>query len=186
MEMSPLSFLISEWICFLNFIMSAPSLPVVFRHARASGDYRELHQIKIPEAAKLGLPLYGDVKRRTQLDGVSHSGWPGRLVVGVDGIGNVVNSGYLGAEKIKQLIRFGIDAARQLDLLGHLVRSVVKLLFCGDDSKQIDDKCKQDDRDKNEYRCAEVIHIAPVRFQQPADTFEQRITAFQIYKSHQP
>lgn len=178
MEMSPRSFRISERICFLNFIMPAPSLPVVFRHTCAPGHNCEVHQIKIPEAAKLRPSLYSDIKRRTQLDGVSHPRRPRGLVVRVDGIGNVVGSGDLGAEEIKQLICLCVDAAGELDLLGHLVRSVVQLLLRGDDAKQVDDECKQDDRNKNENRCAEVVHIAALRFQQPADTFEQIITAF--------
>ena len=178
MEISPRSFRISEWICFLNFIMPVPSLPVVFRHTCTSGHNCEVYQIKIPEAAKLRPPLYSDIKRRTQLDGVSHPRRPRGLVVCVDGISNVVGSGDLGAEKIKQLICLCVDAARELDLFGHLVCSMIQLLLCRDDTKQIDDECKQDDRNKNENRCAKVVHIAALRFQQPADTFEQIITAF--------
>ena len=61
----------------------------------------------------------------------------------VNGVGNVFCPFNLGAEGIKQLFYFPIDAFGELDLLHYLVCTIIQLLFGGDDAEQVQDKCQE-------------------------------------------
>ncbi len=61
---------------------------------------------------------------------------------------------------MEQGIGLHIGAARELDLLHHLVGAVVELLLRGDDAEQVDDEGQQQYGDEDEYHRAEVVGFA--------------------------
>ena len=145
----------------------------MFADAGAAGHHCDVDQIQIPEAAQLCFTLNGDIERSPELNGPGHSGRCGRLVCGVDGVGYVFRSLNLRAQKFKERIRLAVDATGQLDLLYHLIGCVIQLLFRGDDTEQIDDKCQQDNGDKDEEHRGEIVGLAPFALQCPADFLQE-------------
>jgi hypothetical protein len=89
-----------------------------------------------------------------------------------------------GCRVIEQLIRVGIDAAGELDLLDHLVCGVVQLLFRRDDAKQVDYERKQNHRDKNENDCTEIVGFASIGFQHFAKFFQEESPPLQRAAAH--
>ncbi len=133
--------------------------------ASASGNNCDVHQIEVPEAAQLCPACDGDVEGGPQLDGPAHAGRGGRLVGGVNRVGNVFRPFNLRAEEVKKLLCLSIDASGELDLLHHLVCTVVQFLFGGDDAEQVQDKCQQEHRYEDEHHCTEIVDIAIFTFQ---------------------
>lgn len=74
----------------------------------------------------------------------------------------------LRAQKFKERIRLAVDATGQLDLLYHLIGCVIQLLFRGDDTEQIDDKCQQDNGDKDEEHRGEIVGLTSLALHCPA------------------
>ncbi len=120
--------------------------------AGVPGDNRDVHQVEVPEAAQLCPARYGDVEGGPKLDGPAHAGRGGRLVGGVNGVGNVFRPFNLRAEEVKKLLCLPIDAPGELDLLHHLVCTVVQFLFGGDDAEQVKDECQQKHRYEDEHQ----------------------------------
>lgn len=133
--------------------------------AGAPGDNRDVHQVEVPEAAQLCPACDGDVEGGPQLDGPAHAGRGGRLVGGVNGVGNVFRTFNLGTEEVKKLFCLSIDAPGELDLLHHLVCTVVQFLFGGNDAEQVQDECQQEHRYEDEHHCTEIVDIAMLTFQ---------------------
>lgn len=145
----------------------------MFADAGAAGHHRDVDQIQIPEAAQLCFTLNGDIERSPELNGPGHSGRCGRLVCGVDGVGYVFRSLDLRAQKFKERIRLAVDATGQLDLLYHLIGCVIQLLFRGDDTEQIDDKCQQDNGDKDEEHRGEIVGLTSLALHCPAGFLQE-------------
>ena len=133
--------------------------------ARSSGDNRDVHQVEVPEASQLCPARDGDVKGCAQLDGPAHAGRGGRLVGGVNGIGDIFSPLDLGTEELKKLVGLPVDAAGKLDLLHHLVRTVVQLLFGGDDAEQVQDESQQEHRNEDEHHRTEIVDVPVLIFQ---------------------
>ena len=133
--------------------------------AGASGDNGDVHQVEVPEAAQLCPACDGDVEGGPKLDGPAHAGRGGRHVGGVNGVGNVFRPFNLGAEEVKKLLCLSIDATGKLDLLHHLVCTVVQFLFGGDDAEQVQDECQQDHRYEDEHHRTEIVDITILTFQ---------------------
>ena len=133
--------------------------------AGAPGDNRDVHQVEVPEAAQLCPARDGDVEGGPQLNGPAHAGRGGRLVGGVNRVGNVFRPFNLGAEEVKKLFCLSIDAPGKLDLLHHLVCTVVQFLFGGDDAEQVQDECQQEHRYEDEHYRTEVIDVPTLIFQ---------------------
>lgn len=133
--------------------------------AGAPGNNRDVHQVEVPEAAQLCPARDGDVEGGSQLDGPAHTRWGGRLVGGVNGVGNVFRPFNLRAEEIKKLFCLPINAPGELDLLHHLVCTVVQLLFGGDDAEQVQDECQQEHRYEDEHHRTEIVDITIFPFQ---------------------
>ena len=133
--------------------------------AGASGDNGDVHQVEVPEAAQLCPACDGDVEGGPKLDGPAHAGRGGRLVGGVNGVGNVFRPFNLGAEEVKKLLCLSIDAPGKLDLLHHLVCTVVQFLFGGDDAEQVQDECQQEHRYEDEHHRTEIVDITILTFQ---------------------
>ena len=93
------------------------------------------------------------------------------LIGGVNRIRDVFRALNPGAEKVKHCISFRIDTAGKLYLLYHLVRTVIQLLFRGNNRKQVNNKCQQQNRNKNEYHGTEIICFRPLAAQRDADFF---------------
>lgn len=83
----------------------------MFADACRPGYDIDADQAEVPETAQFCLPLDGDVERAAKLDCLVHPRGSGRLVGGIDGIGDVVGSPDLRAEEIEKLFRLRIDAA---------------------------------------------------------------------------
>ena len=130
-----------------------------------SGDNRDVHQVEVPEASQLCPARDGDVKRGAQLDGPAHAGRGGRLVGGVNGIGDIFSPLDLRTEELKKLICFPVDPSGELDLFHHLVCTVIQLLFGGDDAEQVQDESQQEHRNEDEYHGTEVVDIPALIFQ---------------------
>ena len=133
--------------------------------ARPSGDNRDVHQVEVPEASQLCPARDGDVEGCAQLDGPAHAGRGRGLVGGVNGIGDIFSPLDLGTEELKKLVRLSIDAAGKLDLLHHLVRTVVQLLFGGDDAEQVQDEGQQEHRNEDEHHRTEIVDVPALIFQ---------------------
>ena len=133
--------------------------------AGASGDNGDVHQVEVPEAAQLCPACDGDVEEGPQLDGLAHAGRGRRLVGGVNRAGNVFRPFNLRAEEVKKLLCLSIDAPGKLDLLHHLVCTVVQFLFGGDDAEQVQDECQQDHRYEDEHHRTEIVDITILIFQ---------------------
>lgn len=133
--------------------------------AGAPGDNGDVHQVEVPEAAQLCPARDGDVEGGPQLDGPAHAGRGGRLVGGVNRVGNVFSPFNLRAEEVKKLFCLPIDAPRKLDLLHHLVCTVVQFLFGGDDAEQVQDERQQEHRYKDEHHRTEIVDITILTFQ---------------------
>lgn len=136
----------------------------MFANAGAAGHHRDVDQIQIPEAAQLGIPLNGNIEGRSQLDGPGHPGRCGRFICGVNRIGDIVGPLDLRTEEIKESIRLAVDAAGQLDLLDHLIGCMVKLLFCRDNTEQVDDKGQQNNGNEDKHHRGKVVGLAPLIF----------------------
>ncbi|EOS29567.1 hypothetical protein C804_03360 [Lachnospiraceae bacterium A4] len=97
----------------------------------------------------------------------------------VNGVGNVFCPFNLGAEGIKQLFYFPIDAFGELDLLHYLVCTIIQLLFGGDDAEQVQDKCQQKHRYEDEHHRIETALITILAFhygcQVPAGYFGNNV-----------
>lgn len=143
----------------------------MFADTGTPGDNPDMYQVKVPEPAQLCFPRDRDVEWAPQLDGIPHPGGCGRLIIGIDGVCDVLRPAYLGAEELEQLLRLVIDAPCQLYLLHHLVGTVVQLLLRGYDGEQVDDEGDQQHRYEDKDQCAEVAGFSPVVFQDPADLF---------------
>ncbi len=130
-----------------------------------SGDNRDVHQVEVPEASQLCPARDGDVKRGAQLDGPAHAGRGGRLVGGVNGIGDIFSPLDLRTEELKKLICFPVDPSGELDLFHHLVCTVIQLLFGGDDAEQVQDESQQEHRNEDEHYGTEVVDIPMLIFQ---------------------
>lgn len=160
--------MLREFFCFAylqhDVVLMVVSLlfPVMLTDACTPGDNPDIDQVEVPEAAQPCVPRDGDVERAAQLDGPAHAARGGGLVGGVNGIGNVICPVNLGAEVLEQGVRLPVGAARELDLLHHLVGAVIKLLFCGDDAEQVDDEGQQQDSDEDEYHRAEIVGFAAI------------------------
>ena len=115
----------------------------MFANAGAAGHHRDVDQIQIPEAAQLGIPLNGNIEGRSQLDGPGHPGRCGRFICGVNRIGDIVGPSISEQRKSKRASVSLLMTAGQLDLLDHLIGCMVKLLFCRDNTEQVDDKGQQ-------------------------------------------
>ena len=61
----------------------------------------------------------------------------------------------------------------QLDLLYHLIGCVIQLLFRGDDTEQIDDKCQQDNGDKDEEHRGEIVGLTSLALHCPAGFLQE-------------
>ena len=133
--------------------------------AGAPGNNGDVHQVEVPEAAQLCPARDGDVEGGPQLDGPAHAGRGGRLVGGVNRVGNVFRPFNLGAEEVKKLFCLPIDAPGKLDLLHHLVCTVVQFLFGGDDAEQVQDECQQEHRYEDEHHRTEIVDITILTFQ---------------------
>ena len=133
--------------------------------ARPSGDNRDVHQVEVPEASQLCPARDGDVKGCAQLDGPAHAGRGRRLVGGVNGIGDIFSPLDLGTEELKKLVGLPVDAAGKLDLLHHLIRTVVQLLFGGDDAEQVQDEGQQEYRNEDEHHRTEIVDVPAFIFQ---------------------
>ena len=133
--------------------------------AGAPGDNRDVHQVEVPEAAQLCPARDGDVKGCPQLDGPAHAGRGGRLVGGVNGVGDILSPFNLRAEEVKKLFCLSIDAPGKLYLLHHLVCTVVQFLFGGDDTEQVQDECQQEHRYEDEHHRTEIVDITILTFQ---------------------
>ena len=133
--------------------------------ARSPGNNRDVHQVEVPEASQLCPPCDGDVKGRAQLDGPAHAGRGRRLVGGVNGIGDNFSPLDLGTEELKKLVCLSIDAAGKLDLLHHLIRTVIQFLFGGDDAEQVQDESQQEHRNEDKHHRTEIVDIPAFVFQ---------------------
>ena len=65
----------------------------------------------------------------------------------------------------EKLFCLSIDAPGKLDLLHHLVCTVVKFLFGGDDAEQVQDECQQEHRYEDEHHRTEIVDITILTFQ---------------------
>lgn len=142
------------------------SFPIMLTDTCPSGDNPDIDQVEVPEAAKPCIPCDGDVEGAAQLDGPAHAARGGGLVGGVNGVGNVACPVNPGAEVLEEGIRFPVHPSGQLNLLHHLVGTVVKLLLGGDDAEQVDDEGQQQDGDEDEYYRAEVVGFAALVLQE--------------------
>ena len=133
--------------------------------ARSSGDNRDVHQVEVPEASQLCPARDGNVEGGAQLDGPAHAGRGGRLVGGVNGIGDIFSPLDLGTEELKKLVGLPVDAAGKLDLLHHLIRTVVQLLFGGDDAEQVQNEGQQEHRNEDEHHRTEIVDVPAFVFQ---------------------
>ena len=133
--------------------------------------YIDTDKTEVPEAPQLCAAFNRDIEGRSQLDSIAHARRGGRVIGGVNRICDIFRPLNLGAEKFKHLICFRIDTAGKLYLLYHLVRTVIQLLFRGNDRKQVNDKCQQQHRDKNEYHGAEIACLRQLAAQYYADSF---------------
>lgn len=88
-----------------------------------------MDQVEVPKAAQLGLSLDCDIEWAAKLDGPVHPGRSRRFIGGVNGIGDVVGTFDLRAEKVEKLVCLCIDTACQLNLLCHLIGTEVQFLF---------------------------------------------------------
>ena len=149
-----------------NGIIMGTSLPVMFADACPSGNNPDVDQVEVPESSQPCIPGDGNVEGVAQLDGTVHAGRCGGAVGGINGVGDVACPVYLSAQELEEGVRFSVDSSRQLDLLHHLVGTVVKLLLCGDDAEQVDDECQQQYGDEDEYHRAEVVGFSAVVCQQ--------------------
>lgn len=128
MDISPRSFDRRLFIGRYIFLIDI-SLPVMLADTCSSGDYRNVDQVKVPKAAQLCLVLDCDIEWTAQLDGLVHHGRSRRFIGGINGIGDVLGTFYLRAEKVKKLFCLCIDTACQLDLFYHLIGAEVQLLL---------------------------------------------------------
>lgn len=65
------------------------------------------------------------IEGRPQLDGPGHPGRRRRLVCGIDGVCDILRALDLRAQEVKERVGLAVDAARQLDLLDHLICCMV-------------------------------------------------------------
>ena len=65
----------------------------------------------------------------------------------------------------EKLFCLSIDAPGKLDLLHHLVCTVVQFLFGGDDAEQVQDECQQEHRYEDEHHRTEIVDITILTFQ---------------------
>ncbi len=137
----------------------------MFTDAGSSGDDCDIYQVEVPEASQLCPACDGDIKGSAQLDGPAHAGRGRRLVGGVNGIGDIFSTFDLGTEEVKKLVCLPVDAPGELDLLHHLVCTVVQLLFGGDDTEQVQDECQQEHCNENEHHRTEIVDIPILTFQ---------------------
>jgi len=151
------------------YFQTFTSLPVMLADACAPGYNPDVRQIEIPETSEFCISRDGDVEGAAQLYGAVHSGWGGGFVGGINGVGDIAGSVNLSGKGAEKLIRFRVDAAGELNLFHHLVCTVVKLLFCGDDAKQVNNECQQQYSNEDEYHCAEIICFCIVTAQNFAD-----------------
>lgn len=142
--------------------------------ARSPGNNCDVHQVEVPEASQLCPARDGNVEGCTQLDSPAHAGRGRRLVGGVNGIGDIFSSLDLGTEELKKLVCLPVDAAGKLDLLHHLIRTVVQFLFGGDDTEQVQDEGQQEHRNEDEHHRTEIVDVPMIIFQYgcrtPADS----------------
>ena len=151
--------------CVGTVFSCATSLPVMLADASAPGDNRDVHQGEVPEATQLCPARDGDVEGGPQLDGPAHAGRGGRLVGGVNGVGDILGPFDLGTEEVKKLFCLSIDAPGKLDLLHHLVCTVIQFLLGGDNAEQIQDECQQEHCYEDEHHRTEIVDITILTFQ---------------------
>lgn len=134
----------------------------MFTDAAASGDYRDVDQIEIPEPAQFRIALNGNEKRRTQLYGICHTRRSGGFVSSINGVRDVFGALNLGTQKIEQVIGLTVDAAGELDLLDHLIGGMVKLLLGRNNAEQVDDKGQQQNGNEDEDQRTEIVGLTPL------------------------
>lgn len=133
--------------------------------AGTPGNNRDVHQVEVPEAAQLCPARDGDVEGGPQLDGPAHAGRGGRLVGGVNGVGDILGPFDLGTEEVKKLFCLSIDAPGKLDLLHNLVCTVIQFLLGGDNAEQVQDECQQEHCYEDEHHRTEIVDITILTFQ---------------------
>ena len=83
----------------------------MFTDAGSFGDDCDIYQVEVPEAAQLCPARDGDIEGGAQLDGPAHAGWSGRLVGGINGVGDVLSPFDLGTEEVKKLVCLSVNAS---------------------------------------------------------------------------
>lgn len=97
----------------------------MFAHTGSTGYNVNSYKIEIPEAAQLCFDGNRDIEWIAKLDCPVHPGRSRGAVGCINGIGDVFRPGYLGGEKLEQFFRFRVNAAGQLNLLYHLICTMV-------------------------------------------------------------